>query len=45
MGDKDGVSTSNAVEGEDEKDADWRIGDRRKNKVQNRIASQLKFFL
>jgi hypothetical protein len=42
VSDEDGVSTSDAVEGEDEEDANRRIGDRGKNKVQNRISGQLR---
>jgi hypothetical protein len=44
VSDEDGVATSDPVEGEDEEDADRRIGDRGKNKVQNRISGQLKKF-
>jgi hypothetical protein len=42
VSDEDGVATSDPVEGENEEDADRRIGDRGKNKVQNRISGQLR---
>jgi hypothetical protein len=42
VSDEDGVATSNTVKAEDEENTDRRIGNRRKNKVQDRISGQLK---
>ena len=42
MGDKESVATADSVEGQNQENADRRIGDSCKYKIQDRVACQLK---